>query len=141
MVSIVFEQFLADPGLAKPDAIGNHDAIVAGKYLTRLFHGIFLKFAQVNCRTHTGSVIRLLQVVTEVLEDGLHVDLVGGIFFAPKLGGIDQVQQLVLEIAGSFPLSLVPLCEFVDSEDAGNIGRDQASFRVQLPQALAFIAF
>ena len=115
MVGVIFEEFLADPGLAKAHAIGDHDAIVAGQDLASLFHRVLLKFAQLNGRTNAGCAIRLaFQVIAEVLKDGFHVDLVGSVLFPSKFGGVDQVDQFLLEVAGRFPLPLVPCGQFMN---------------------------
>jgi hypothetical protein len=45
----------------------------------------------------------------EVLVERLPVDLVGSVFFATELGGVEQVDQLLLEVSSFGPLPLVPL--------------------------------
>ena len=46
----------------------------------------------------------------------------GRVGFAPELGGVEQVDQVVFEIACAFPLLLVPLGQSGNSQDARDVG-------------------
>jgi hypothetical protein len=99
----------------------------SGQNLAGLFDGVFLKLAQINHRTRCSGVAALvLQVVAKVFKDGFHVHLVGGVGFAPELGGVEQIDQLVLEFARRLPLALVPARQLGDGQHARRVGGDQA---------------
>ena len=65
----------------------------------------------------------------------------GRVGFAPKFGSVEQVNQVVFEIAGAFPLLLVPLGEGGNSEDAGDVGGKGAVRVGNLCQAAHVQAF
>src|SRR5258708_25247120 len=142
VIGEIFEQFLADPGFAETDAISNHDTVVTRQDFAGLLHSVFLEFTQFHDRAGAGDLVFSgVQVVAEVLKDGFHVDLVGSVGFASELGGVKQVDQFVLEAAGSFPLSFVPPGQFIDRQHARHIGGGHSFKFVQFRQAFAFAAF
>src|SRR2546423_10863277 len=101
-------------------AIGNHHTIVARQDFARFLDSILLEFAQFHHRAGAGrSILCRIEIVSEVLEDGFHIDLVGSVGPAPEFGGVEQVDQCLLEVTGSLPLPLVPRGQFVDGQDAG----------------------
>ncbi len=139
VISEVFQQFLADPGFAEAHAVGDHHAVVSRQDFARLLDGVLLEFAQFDHRAGTGPSILTIEVVAEVLEDGLHVDLVGAVGFAPELGGVEQIDQVLLEVAGSFPLPFVPRREIANRQHARHIGGGHALEVAQFRQALALV--
>ena len=46
MIGEIFEELLADPGLAQSDRIGDEHAVVTGEDAAGLFDGIVLEFGQ-----------------------------------------------------------------------------------------------
>ena len=57
MIGEVFEQFLADPGLAEAHAIGNHHTIVARQDFARFLDSVLLfSFVWISLMHSRGSV-------------------------------------------------------------------------------------
>ena len=107
VVGEVFEQLLADPGLAQAHGIGDQHAVVAGQDAAGLLDGILLELGQVH-----GAAAQLRGVLAklflEVFVQGLGVDLVGRVLLRAELAGVQQLDQVVLEIHRVGPLPLVP---------------------------------
>ena len=64
----------------------------------------------------------------------------GCVGFAPKFGGVKQVDQVVFEIAGAFPLLLVPVGEGRNGEDTGDVS-SKGAIRVSNPAKLHTFRF
>ena len=54
------------------------------------------------------------ELVLEILVERLDVDLVRRVFLAAKLAGVEQLDQVVLEVDRLRPPSLIPLHEISD---------------------------
>lgn len=123
VVGIIFEQLLADPGFPQPDRIGDQHAVVAGQNLAGLLDRVFLEFGKLDGRT--CSLRRFVpKFVLEVLVERLHVDLERRVLPATELGGVEQLDQLVLEFARVDPLPFVPSLE-VDDRPRANLALEQ----------------
>jgi len=109
VVGEVLQQLLADPRLAQANGVGDHHAIVAREDLPRLLDGILLKLRKLHSRAGRRGCRLGSEVVTEILVEGLHVDLPRRVLLAAELRCIEQVDQVILEVTGILPLPLVPL--------------------------------
>ncbi len=107
VVGEVLEQLLADPGLAQAHAVGDEDAVVPGEDPPGLLHGILLEFRQVHGAAARPGGIGL-EVLLEILEERLGVDLVRGVFLGAELAGVEQLDEISLEVDRLGPLLLVP---------------------------------
>ena len=107
VVGEVFEELLADPGLAQAHGVGDQHAVVAGQDAAGLLDGVVLELGQVH-----GAAAELRGVLAkfflEVFVQGLGVDLVGRVLLRAELAGVEQLDQVVLEIDRVGPLPLVP---------------------------------
>ena len=107
VVGEVLEQFLADPRLAQAHRVGDQHAVVAGQDAAGLLDRVFLELGQID---GAASELRrvVAQLLLEVLVEGLDVDLVGRVFLGAELAGVEQLDQVVLEVAAVGPLPLEP---------------------------------
>ena len=92
VVGEVFEELLADPGLAQAHGVGDQHAIVAGQDAAGLLDGILLELGQVH-----GAAAQLRGVLAklflEVLVQRLRVDLVGRVLLRAELAGVEQARS------------------------------------------------
>ena len=97
VVGEVLQQLLADPGLAQAHGVGDQHAVVAGQDAAGLLDGVLLELGQVH-----GAAAELrgvfAELLLEVLVQGLGVDLVGRVLLRAELAGVEQLDQVVLEI-------------------------------------------
>ena len=123
MVGEVFEQLLTDPGFSEADRVGDHHAVVTCQDLARLLHRVFLELGQIDGRPARGQLLRI-KVVFEVLEQRFQVDVVRRVLVGTELRGVEQLDQVRLEVPRGCPLALEPLIQLGDGARAD--GRFQA---------------
>ncbi len=125
VVGEIFEQLLADPGLAQADGVRNQHAVVAGQDAAGLLDSVLLELGEVHGAAAQFRSV-LAQLFLEILVQRLGVDLVGRVLLRAELAGVEQLDEGVLEIHRIGPLALVPAHQVGDGPGA-DLALDEAA--------------
>jgi hypothetical protein len=107
VVGEIFQELLANPGLAQANGVGDQNAVVAGQDAAGFLGGIFLELGQVHGAAPKLRGI-LAKLFPEVFVEGLRVDLVGRVLLGAELAGVQKLDEVVFEVHRVGPLPFVP---------------------------------